>query len=69
MLESVIMAVTNDIYELPIRQFDSTKEMAKALNITTYHARRMISRQTVYSKLNCKFIRVYLEDENEIEKD
>ena len=58
--ESVIMAVTNDIYEFCVRQYDNTAEMAKDLGLSREHCQCMITRNTVYQKLNCRFIRVYL---------
>lgn len=58
--ESVIMAVTNDIYEFCVRQYDNTAEMAKDLGLSREHCQCMITRNSVYQKLNCRFIRVYL---------
>ncbi len=58
--ESVIMAVTNDIYEFCVRQYDSVAEMAKDLGLSEDYCQSMIAKNSVYQKLNCRFIRVYL---------
>lgn len=63
-VNSVILAVTNDIFEFPIRVYDTTKEMARDLKISEDHCRSMIYKRTVYHKLNCKFIRVWLDERN-----
>ncbi len=54
------MAVTNDIYEFCIRQYDSVKEMAQDLNLSEEYCQNLITKDVVYQKLNCRFIRVYL---------
>ena len=68
MSESVIMAVTNDIYELPIMQFDSYKQMAAYLGISIKHCHCIVSKGTIWGKRNCKFIKVDLENEDENEE-
>ena len=70
MPKSVIQAVTNDIYEFPILQFDTYKEMSKYLGLSIKHCHCMVSRGTIYRRLNCKFIKISLveELENEIEE-
>lgn len=69
MQKSIIQAVTNDIYEFPIIQFDSYKEMAKYLGLSKKHCHCLVSRGTIYRKLNCKFIKISLEElDNEIEE-
>ena len=62
--ESVILAISNDKYELPTMQFESTKEMSKVLGISVKHCQSILCKKTVYRELNCKFIRVYLDEEN-----
>lgn len=70
MSESVIQGVTNDVYEFPILQFDTYREMAKYLGISVNHCRSMVSKGTIYKRLNCKFIKINLEElDNEIEED
>lgn len=58
--ESVIMAVTNDIYGFCVRQYDSIKEMAQDLSLSEEYCQNLITKDVVYQKLNCKFLRVYL---------
>lgn len=60
MRESVILAITNDKYELPILLYNNTKQMAQDLGLSRKHCQCMISRNTVYGKLKCRFVRVYL---------
>lgn len=62
--ESVILAISNDKYELPTMQFESTREMSKTLGISMKHCNSILSKQTVFRELNCRFIRVYLDEEN-----
>lgn len=69
MQKSVIQAVTNDIYEFPILQFDTYKEMSKYLGLSIKHCHCIVSRGTIYRRLNCKFIKISLEElDNEIEE-
>ena len=62
--KSVILAITDDKYELPILLYDNTRQMAQDLGLSREHCQCMISRNTVYGKLKCRFIRVYLEETN-----
>ena len=48
MPKSVIQAVTNDVYDFPILQFDTYKEMAKYLGLSIKHCHCMVSRGTIY---------------------
>ncbi len=64
MRENVILAITNDKYELPILLYDNTKQMAQDLGLSRKHCQCMISRNTVYGKLKCRFMRVYLGETN-----
>lgn len=64
MRESVILAITDDKYELPILLYDNTRQMAQDLGLSREHCQCMISRNTVYGKLKCRFIRVYLDETN-----
>lgn len=65
MRDSVILAVTNDIYELPIMQFDSYKEMSRYLGISIKHCHCVVARGIIYRKLNCKFIKVSLVEDKD----
>lgn len=62
MTNYLIEAVTNDVYEFPIRVFDSYKEMAASLNRSINHCQCMVSKGTLFRELNCKFIKINLEE-------
>ena len=68
MSESVIMAVTNDIYELPIMQFDNYKQMAAYLGISVRYCYSIVNEGRIWGRKNCKFIKVDLENEDENEE-
>lgn len=54
----VYLAVTNDIYELPIAIFENIKEIAEFLKTSYDSACCMVTRHNVNRKHNCKFIKV-----------
>ena len=51
-------AVTNDKFEFPISPICRTsKELANWLNICDGTLRRYLSKNVIYKKLNCKFVK------------
>lgn len=56
----VYLAITNDELELPIAMFDNLKQLAKYAETGYQYAWCMISKKSLYKKLNCYFIKVYV---------
>lgn len=56
--EVIYLAVTIDELELPIAVFDTIKEIAIFAGCSYGNAKQMVFRQSVHTKLKCKFIRV-----------
>lgn len=63
----VIQGVTNDKYELPVIQFDSYIEMSQKLKRVVEHCYCMVSKQTICREYNCKFIKILLDQEEEMD--
>lgn len=58
MKEYVILAVSNDKFELPEAIYLNYKEMAKRLKLSLKNCHSIVSKGGVYKKTNCKFIKV-----------
>lgn len=62
----IYMAVTTDKYELPIAVFDNLSDLSAWNNRTKNACKFAILRKNIDKKLNCRYVRVNLEEgENE----
>ncbi|MBQ7977824.1 MAG: hypothetical protein IJ301_04490 [Clostridia bacterium] len=59
----VYLAITNDIYELPVAVFDTTKQAARWLGVSRKHILSYISKQQVNKKYNIRFIKVIIKED------
>lgn len=59
----VYLAITNDIYELPVAVFDNAKQAAMWLGVSRKHIFSYISRGTVNKRYNIKFIKVIIKED------
>lgn len=51
----VIIGVTNDIYELPVKVYLSLQEMSEDLNVNIKRCYDLIHKKCVHRKTNLKF--------------
>ncbi len=63
--EKIYMAVTADKYEFPIGVFETIKQLATWAGTSYDYALRVIYRKNVFKKLNCRFIKVIIEEDQE----
>ena len=59
--EHLIVAYSNDEYELPVRTYMSCQELADELDLTLNRVYQILHYGTVYKKTNCKYMRVRLD--------
>ena len=62
---TLYMAVTTDKYELPLALFRDYKEMAKWSGRPEDSLKCAVTRNQEDKKQRCRYIKVYLEEENE----
>lgn len=63
MTNSVILEVTNDKYEFVVNMYDTTKQLAKKLNISQRNAMRKVCPSSAAKKKKTKYVRVWLNKE------
>ena len=56
----LIVAVTNDKYELPLKVYKDYREVAKDLNVSYYSVHSRINKGCTDRKRNCKYIKVFV---------
>lgn len=59
----VYLAITNDIYELPVAIFDTAVQAAKWLGVNRNSIFNYIKYQTANKKYNIRFIKVIIKED------
>lgn len=59
----VYLAITNDIYELPVAVFDTAVQAAKWLGVNRKSIFNYIKYQTANKKYNIRFIKVIIKED------
>lgn len=62
-MKKVYMAVTNNKYELPVALFDNLRALSFWSNKSIECLKTAISRGTADKKLNCKYVRVIIDED------
>lgn len=63
--DTVILAVSNDKYELPIAIYLTTHEMSQRTGMSLCDCDIALQRKSYNRKQNCRFMRVKIEDEEQ----
>ena len=68
MKDKVYLAVTVDKYELPLAIFENYKEISDFNGRSIESNQSAVTRGSVDRKNHCKYIKVYLSEEDDIDK-
>lgn len=61
----IYMAVSADKYEFPLGLFENIKQLAIWAGTSYDYARNVICHKRVFKNLNCRFIKVVIEEDQE----